>query len=165
MHELRSIPQVTAVCISGGGIPKLPQPLAEISFTGLKGDGHNHTKHNNPLQAVCLQDEELLWQLRAEGFPLNQGTIGENVTMRNTDVQKMPIGTVLEFEGGVVLELTKERKPCYVLDAIDPRLKEVIVGRCGFYARVLREGVIKPGEIIKNLTKPQQLVIVSSVIK
>jgi hypothetical protein len=26
------------------------------------------------------------------------------------------------------------RKPCYVLDAIDPRLKEVIVGRCGHMA-------------------------------
>ncbi len=153
MHEPVSVPQVTAVCISNGGIPKHSRPFAEVSFTGLKNDGHNHAKHNDPLQAVCLQDEEILWQLREEGFALDRGTIGENVTLRDVHVQKMSVGTVLEFEGGVVLELTKERKPCYVLDAIDPRLKEVIAGRCGFYARVLREGVIKPGETIKKLDK------------
>ena len=60
----------------------------------------------------------------------------------------MSVGTILAFEGGVILELTKERKPCYVLDAIDPRLKEEIIGRCGFYAKVLQEGLIKPGESI-----------------
>ncbi len=52
------------------------------------------------------------------------------------------------FSGGVILELTKIRKPCYVLDAIDPRLKEVIIGRCGFYAKVLQEGLINTGDNI-----------------
>jgi len=153
MHELRSAPQVAAVCISGGGIPKHPRPCAEISFIGLKNDGHNHAKHNTPLQAVCLQDEEILGQLRQEGFPVHHGSIGENLTVRNLHVQKLSVGTVLEFEGGVVLELTKERKPCYVLDAIDPRLKEAILGRCGFYTRVLQEGVVKTGEQIKICKK------------
>ena len=52
------------------------------------------------------------------------------------------------FSDGVILELTKIRKPCYVLDAIDPRLKEVIIGRCGFYAKVLQEGLINTGDNI-----------------
>ena len=43
---------------------------------------------------------------------------------------------------------TKRRKPCYVLDAIDPRLKDVIVGRCGFYAKVLKTGRLRAGESI-----------------
>jgi MOSC domain-containing protein YiiM len=94
-------------------------------------------------------DEECLEQLRREGFDLFPGTIGENLTVRQLFVQRMSVGTVLEFEGGVILELTKERKPCYVLDSINLRLKEVIIGRCGFYARVLREGLIKPGEAIR----------------
>ena len=150
MHEIK--PQVVAVCISGGGIPKHPQAYAEILFSGLKGDGHNHAKHHNPLQAVCLQDEENLKQLRQEGFPLYYGTTGENLIVQNLYIQKLSIGTVLEFEGGVILELTKERKPCYVLDAIDVRLKEVIVGRCGLYAQVLQEGIIRVGESIQLRT-------------
>ena len=149
MYETILIPQVVAVCVSGGGIPKYLQNSVLVSFIGLKNDGHNHAKHNNPLQAVCLQDEENLEQLRQEGFPLYYGTVGENLTVRNLYVQKLSVGTILEFEEGVILELTKERKPCYVLDAIDPLLKEKILGRCGFYAKVLREGLIKTGETIQ----------------
>ena len=142
------IPRVVAVCTSRGGIPKYPHPCAQVSFAGLQNDGHNHAKHNNPLQAVCLQDEEILQQMRGEGFPLDCGTIGENVTVRHLHVRGLPAGTVLEIEGGVVLALTKERKPCYVLDAVHPRLQEAIAGRCGFYAKVLREGFIKVGASI-----------------
>ena len=154
MPEPTLIPRVVAVCTSRGGIPKYPHPFAEVSFTGLKNDGHNHAKHNNPLQAVCLQDEEILQQLRGAGFPLDCGTIGENVTVRHLHVRNLPVGTVLEFEGGVVLELTRERKPCYVLDAVHPRLQEAIAGRCGFYAQVLREGFIKVGATISFHNHP-----------
>jgi len=153
MHESSLLPQVTAVCISGGGIPKLPQSAALVTFAGLVGDGHNHAKHNTPLQAISLLDEEVLHDLAREGFFLNPGTTGENLTVRGLGVNRREVGTRLEFSGGVVLELTKERKPCYVLDAIDPRLKTAILGRCGFYAKVLQEGSVQPGEtiIVKEL--------------
>ena len=149
MHEPALVPQVAAVCISGGGIPKLPQASVPVTFAGLAGDGHDHAKHNTPLQAVCLQDIEVLDDLAKEGFRLKPGTTGENLTVRRLKVNHLEAGTILKFSGGVVLELTKERKPCYVLDAIDPRLKEVIAGRCGFYAKVLREGLIQAGDIIE----------------
>lgn len=158
MREITPLPQVVAVCISGGGIPKYPQNFARVSWAGLDNDGHNHAKHNTPMQAVSLQDEENLEQLRREGFPLYYGTTGENLVVRHLHVQRLSVGAVLEFEGGAVLELTKERKPCYVLDAIDPLLKEKIAGRCGFYAQVLREGVIKTGETIRaSKTVPHDL--------
>ena len=146
---IEQFPQVAAICISSGGIPKRTVEAGHVTTAGLQRDGHNHAKHNTPVQAISLQDEEVLEQMRWEGFPLYHGSIGENLTVRNLDVQKLPIGTVLEFSGGVVLELTKERKPCYVLDIIDPRLKDAIIGRCGFYARVIQEGFIKVGESIE----------------
>ena len=149
MRELIYAPHVVAACTSPGGIPKRPHPRTEVFFSGLKGDGHNHAKHNTPLQAVSLQDVEMLEDLCREGFDLSCGSTGENLAVRNMHVNRLPVGTILEFEGGVVLELTKVRKPCYVLDAIDPRLKQVIEGRCGFYAQVLREGVITAGEYIQ----------------
>ena len=141
-------PSVVSISISQGGIPKLPIGSARITKAGLEGDGHNHEKHNRPTQAVCLQDSELLEDLYREGYPLSYGTIRENLAVRNLGVQCLPIGTVLHFSGGVVLELTKERNPCYVLDSINPRLKEAIMGRCGFYAQVLEEGTIVCGETI-----------------
>lgn len=142
------VAHVIAVCTSQGGIPKISWPSAAVTFSGLWGDGHNHSKHNTPLQAVCFQDEEILDDLRNEGFSVGPGATGENLTVRHLHVNRLEAGTVLEFSGGVVVELTKMRKPCYVLDAIHPLLKEAILGRCGFYGKVLREGRISIGETI-----------------
>ena len=142
-------PQVLSVTISSGGIPKLPIDSVRITKDGLEADGHDHEKHNNPIQAVCLQDMEMLQQLCEEGYSLQAGSTGENLTVKDLHVNDLPLGALLEFSGGVVLEISKVRKPCYVLDAIDPKLKEDIVGRCGMYAKVLKEGIVNVREEIK----------------
>ena len=71
------------------------------------------------------------------------GEAGENLTVEGLFVQQMEPGTLLDI-GDVVLRLEKPRKPCYVLDAIDPRLKDVIVDRCGYMASVVQGGTIRP---------------------
>jgi MOSC domain-containing protein YiiM len=148
-HKPPAGPYVLAVNISPGGIPKRPQESARALKHGLIGDGRNHAKHIRPDRAVSLWDCEILEQLFNEGFStLAPGTAGENLTVRDLKVQAMSPGTLLRI-GETVLKLEQPRKPCYVLDAIDSRLKEVIVGRCGYMASVLREGVIRPGMPIK----------------
>ena len=120
----------------------------QVTTDGWQGDGHAHAKHNRPERAVSLFDLEILTQLQREGFPLYPGAIGENLTVAGLHVQRLPPGTLLEI-GDVLLRLEEPRKPCYVLDAINPCLKDVIVGRCGYMASVVQGGVIKPGmEII-----------------
>lgn len=146
------IPSMTAhvvsVNISPGGIPKRPVDVARVMYDGLAGDAHDHQKHNTPLQAVSLLDVEDLNDLRNEGFDVFPGATGENLTVRGLHVDDLKVGTRLRFSGGVEIELTKKRQPCFVLDAIDPALKKVIVGRCGFLAKVICEGEIRPGETI-----------------
>ena len=138
--------QVVAVCVSPGGIPKLPQAWCEVGPDGLVGDGHEHDKHVKPERAVSLLDLELIEGLRREGYPLGTGSTGENVVLRGFGVQSLAPGTRLRFSGGVVLELTAPRKPCFILDAIHPKLKEDIVGRCGYMARVVTGGTIRAGD-------------------
>ena len=58
----------------------------------------------------------------------------------------MPIGTILEFSEGVKLEITRVRPTCYVMDQIDPKLKDDADGCHGMYAKVLNEGQLKIGE-------------------
>lgn len=140
--------QIISINVSTGGIPKLSVPRIFVATAGLQGDGHNHEKHRTPFQAVCLQDIEKLEELNREGYHLGPGTTGENLTVRGLNVNSLPLGALLQFENGVVLEFTKVRNPCYVLDAINPRLKEDIVGRCGIYAKVLREGTFTQGETV-----------------
>jgi len=136
-------PCILAVNISPGGIPKQPQPMAYASPDGLIGDGRNHAKHIRPDRAISLFDWEILQQLVGEGYPLAPGAAGENLTVAGLHVQRLSPGTLLQI-GDVTLRLEQPRKPCYVLDSIDPRLKDAIVGRCGYMASVVRAGTLRP---------------------
>ena len=138
---------VVAVSVSSGGIPKRPVPLGTVTHAGLIGDGRNHAKHIRTSRAISLFDLEILEQLVREGFPLEPGAAGENLTVAGLGVQEMPPGTLLQI-GDVLLKLEEPRKPCYVLDAIDPKLKEAIVGRCGYMASVVSEGHVRPGAAV-----------------
>lgn len=141
-------PRLIAVNISSGGIPKRAVPCARLTLDGLEGDGHDHEKHRRRERAISIQDVELLDEIRAEGYGVAPGLMGENLTVQALDVQSLSAGDRLVFEGGAALELTGIRKPCYVLDAVDPRLKESVVGRCGFMARVVTPGELRPGQSI-----------------
>ncbi|TWT41684.1 6-N-hydroxylaminopurine resistance protein [Phycisphaerae bacterium RAS1] len=144
--------EVVAVCTSTGGVPKHPVDWAEVRADGLVGDGHDHEKHRRPHRAVCIQDVELLEELRAEGFAVAPGVIGENLTVRGLHVQKAAPGDRLQFDGGPLLELSEPRKPCYVLDKIDARLQAAVAGRCGYLARVIEPGRLYAGQQI-SLTR------------
>lgn len=137
---------IVSINISPGGIPKLPVPRVQINTQGLEGDGHNHEKHYRLYQAVSLQDMDTLKELVAEGYSLKPGSTGENINIDGLKINQLALGTQLKFENGVVLELSKVRKPCYVLDSISPRLKEDIRERCGMYASVIVEGTVEIGE-------------------
>jgi len=148
--------ELLAVCISPGGIPKRPVGAARVEERGLVGDGRDHAKHAKPERAVSIQDDELLDELRREGYAVSWGTMGENLTVRRLSVQELPAGTRLRFSGGLEVELTGPRKPCFVLDSIDPRLKEDVVARCGSMARVVRAAVVRPGETIEVARVPRE---------
>lgn len=140
--------RIIAVCISPGGIPKTPVSEAELVAAGLVGDGHEHEKHVRPHRALLIQDVEKLEELQNEGFALGPGILGENLTVRGLDVQKLSPGTRLRLVDGPLVELSEPRRPCYVLDAIDPRLQTAVAGRCGYLARVIEPGRVFVGQAI-----------------
>jgi len=146
-------PRILSLNISPGGIPKTPVEIVRVTTEGLAGDGHDHDKHNGPFMALSLLDIEDYQDLQAEGYDVFPGATGENITCQNLSIDDLQIGDRLRFAGGVEVELTKKRKPCFVLDAIDPRLKEVIVDRCGFLAKVIIEGDVRIGETIEVVEK------------
>lgn len=126
----------------------MPVDFVRVTINGLERDGHAHPKHIKPTRALSLMDEEIINTLRQEGYPVFPGTLGENITVRNLSIQDLTPGTRLVFSGGVVIELSELRKPCFVLGAIHPALEKETVGRIGYMARVITEGVMKVGETI-----------------
>ena len=152
---MKETPTVIAVCVSPGGVPKTSVASADVTETGLAGDGHDHAKHSRPDRAVLVQDMELLEELQREGFAVAPGTLGENLTVRSLRVQQMAVGTRLRFAQGPVLELTEPRKPCFVLDQIHPELQRAVTGRGGFLTRVIVPGRVFPGQTIQVEAPPE----------
>lgn len=146
---------IVSINLSPGGIPKRPVTTAEVAIGGLVGDGHDHEKHRVPEQAISLLDLELL-DIAASDHDLDlvPGSLGENLTVRGVGVQRLGAGDRLRIAAAspddpdVVLEITRVRPPCYVLDALSPDLKRTMWNRIGMYARVVTPGVIASGAAI-----------------
>ena len=119
-----------------------------MTLDGLAGDGRAHAKHIKPVRAISLLGAELIEAIRAEGYAVGPGEMGENLTTTGLDLPSLAPGTRLRFAGGVEIDLTEPRVPCFVLDAIHPDLKHAVRGRFGWMARVVTPGVLRAGDSI-----------------
>jgi len=144
------------VNVSNGGMPKLPVLQARVAKEGLEGDWQKNRKyHGGPDRAVCIYSEELYEWLRETGVVVTNGQIGENFTTRDLDLQRLAQGDRLRVGGECVIEITKVRVPCSQLKKWDVDLPELIVGRSGWVAKVVQEGVVKAGDAIEVLPRAE----------
>ena len=81
------------------------------------------------LRQVHLVHEELHDELRAEGFAVAPGQMGENVTTRGVDLLGLPAGAWLHIGSEAVVEVTGLRNPCRQLDELRPGLMAATLGR------------------------------------
>ncbi len=140
------------------GIPKRPVSQLTITPDGVEGDYNKwrtEKANGDPDQAVLLLTEELLAQLREEGWPVQPGDLGENVTLAGVSYDALTPGTVLRL-GEVRLQVSKACDPCTVLYTLPyvgvergPEFLRVMNGRRGWYARVLHGGVVRSGSPVE----------------
>ncbi len=144
------------------------ESITLLTGLGVEGDAHlgETVKHrsrvardpNQPnLRQVHLIHAELHDELRAAGFAVSAGQMGENVTTRGVDLLRLPIGTRLHLGNAVVVELTGLRNPCAQLDHFQRGLMAAVLGRdehgtlirkAGVMAIVLAGGEVRPGDPI-----------------
>lgn len=153
---------IVQINLSPGGLPKRPVPEAMLTAERLRGDSWAHPQfHGGPNKAVLLVTSEAIHELKAQGFPVYAGALGENLTTQGLDRRQMRPGQRYRA-GETIIELTKLRTPCANLDVYGPAIKLAIYdaqvkageassprwGLGGFYARVLQPGVIRAHDII-----------------
>ena len=150
--------RVLQVSVSPGGVPKLPVERAWVGRLGLEGDAHREdTVHGGPLRAVCLFSIEAIERLQAEGHPVEPGSVGENLTTTGVEWSTLPSGTRARIGDELLIELLAPAMPC---DTQRPNFLRGQINRISsvlhpsdsrMYARVLREGEVRPDDPIEVL--------------
>jgi MOSC domain-containing protein YiiM len=140
-----------------------------LAGLGVEGDAHAGAtvKHRSRvardpgqpnLRQVHLIHGELHDELRAGGFDLSAGVMGENVTTRGVDLLALPAGARLYLGVEAVVEVTGLRNPCEQLDGIQAGLMKAVLDRdsegnlvrkAGIMGIVVRGGEVRPGDPIR----------------
>jgi MOSC domain-containing protein YiiM len=109
------------------------------------------------LRQVHLMHEELFEELRAAGFEVAAGQMGENITTGGVDLLGLPTGARLLLGGEALIEITGLRNPCAQLDGLQRGLMAAVLDRdahgklirkAGVMAVVVRGGVVRAGDQI-----------------
>jgi MOSC domain-containing protein YiiM len=149
-----------------------------VAGLGVAGDAHAGTtvKHRSRvavdptapnLRQVHLILAELFDELRAKGFTVEPGDLGENVTTRGIDVLSLPQGTLLRLGKDAVVEVTGLRNPCAQIERFQPGLLAAVLDRgprgevirkAGIMAIVRAGGIVRPGDTVTaDLPPPPHL--------
>src|SRR4029079_5210673 len=94
---------------------------------GVAGDAHQGetVKHRSRvrkdptqpnLRQVHLIHVELFDELRAKGFVVQPGELGENIITSGVDLLALPTGTRLHLGASAVVEITGLRNPCVQIE-------------------------------------------------
>lgn len=170
-------PRVVAVSRSATHTMTKPTEPEIRLLAGLGVDGDAHSgitvKHRsrvarNPdqpnLRQVHLIHEELFAELLPQGFAMDPGVMGENVTTRGIDLLGLPTGTRLRLGDEALIEITGLRNPCAQLDDIQQGLMKAtldrddegnLIRKAGVMAVVLTGGVVHPDDPIEVIL-PQE---------
>jgi MOSC domain-containing protein YiiM len=142
---------------------------------GVEGDAHagatvqhrsrvrrDPTEPN--LRQVHLIHAELFEELRAGGFAVTPGLMGENITTSGIDLLGLPTGARLRLGGEAVIEVTGLRNPCRQLDRLQPGLMAAtldrdaagsLIRKAGIMAVVLSGGTVNRGDAIRVELPPE----------
>ena len=128
--------------------PKKHVPMEELREAriladfGLEGCAHAQSGSN---RQILLVDRETL-----EAMELTPGILRENITTDGLNVNSLPIGQQLRI-GEARLEVTMVCTPCNQMERIRPGLRKELWGRRGMLCRVLKGGLVRPGDSIEKL--------------
>ena len=142
------------------------QPTRSLTLfagLGVAGDAHagrtvQHLSRmeqnpNQPnLRQVHLIHAELFDELAGQGFAIEPGQMGENVTTRGIDLLGLSAGTRLRLGGAAVIEITGLRNPCRQLNGLATGLMAATLDRDANGELVRKAGVmavvVTGGEIV-----------------
>ena len=146
----------------------LKSPVAgpvEVHALGLAGDSQADLKNHGGVDKAILHyafDHYKQWREEqpalAGKFDM-AGAFGENISTLGITESHVCVGDRFRL-GTAVLEVSQGRQPCWKLGhsfGNQDMVREVIrTGRCGWYYRVVQDGVVAAGDTIELLERPYE---------
>lgn len=139
-HDLGLEGRVVAVAADRGHHFSKPtqERIILVEGHGVEGDAHagpfvrhRYLARRRPrlpnLRQVHLIPSELFSSLLKAGFQVGPGDLGENVTTSGLDLERMPLGTLVELGPSAVVKLTGLRTPCILIDRFRAGLKRQVL--------------------------------------
>ncbi|MBT3731921.1 MAG: MOSC domain-containing protein [Candidatus Marinimicrobia bacterium] len=143
------------------GIPKTSVKSVYVSKLGLEGDYNNFRtikKDKNPDMAVLVYPIETIHELNNEGWPIMPGDLGENFTTSGIPHSHLSLNQKYKI-GECIIEISFECDPCKNLSVLpyigETKINDFIkklMHRRGWYARVLKEGVVTQNSVIEQIS-------------
>lgn len=112
---------------------------------GLVDDAHADCSTH---RQVSLLARESMDKMQGLGVEVGPGSFAENLTTEGIDLTALPVGTFLNVGQGILLEITQIGKDCHSGCAIFRQVGRCIMPKEGVFARVIRGGVVQPGDMI-----------------
>lgn len=127
------------------GTIKKPVPSARLRARhGIIGDSHAGDWHRQ-ISLLAQESIDKMTALGVEG--LDPGKFAENITTEGICLHTLPVGTQLRL-GCCLVEVTQIGKKCHQECEIFRKIGTCIMPQEGIFVKVLREGVIHPGDSI-----------------
>ena len=102
---------VVQISVSTGGVPNHAIGFGNVTISGIAGDGWRHPQfHGIPKRAILLITDEGLDEIKAMGFPVYPGALGENLTTRGLDRYSLRLSQRFRC-GTATIQLTELRLP------------------------------------------------------
>lgn len=162
-------PEGTVVAVAADRAHHFSKPpqdeIVLVEGYGVEGDAHagqfvrhRYLARRRPrlpnLRQVHLIPSELFASLSDAGFEVRPGELGENITTAGLDLERMPLGTLIELGATAIVELTGLRTPCILIDRFQAGMKRQVLSsaetgppfKCGVLAVVRAAGAVAAGD-------------------
>lgn len=157
--------RVAALDDSGRTSAIAKQPVSgpqRLGPEGLAADEQADRRvHGGPDKAIHHYPAEHypLWQDDLGPLPLldRPGAFGENIAAAGFTERDVAVGDIFSL-GTALLQVSQGRQPCWKLNhrfgLADMARRVQATGRTGWYYRVLRPGVVEPGDPLERIDRP-----------
>jgi len=162
--------RVVAVAADPGH--RFSKPVQErivlVEGHGVKGDAHagafvrhRYLARRKPrlpnLRQIHLLSSELFAALLYAGFDVGAGDLGENITTTGLDLERLPLGALIQVGSEAIIELTALRTPCVLIDRFRAGLKRQVISsaetgppfKSGVLGVVRAGGTVAAGDIAR----------------